>query len=56
MNQYCQLKSDGGDNSGMFVYVDGLVQNCSNSSALTMGLLQSCTKSSVWATALMYYA
>ena len=28
-------------------YIDGLVQDCSNSSALAMELLQSCTKSSV---------
>ena len=28
-------------------YFDGLVQDCSNSSALTMGLLQSCTKPSI---------
>ena len=28
-------------------YIDGLVQNCHNSSALAMELLQSCTKSSI---------
>ena len=28
-------------------YFDGLVQDCSNSSALAMELLQSCTKSSI---------
>ena len=28
--------------------IDGLVQDCSNSSALTMVLLQSCTKPSIW--------
>ena len=27
---------------------DGLVQDCSNSSALAMELLQSCTKPSIW--------
>ena len=29
-------------------HIDGLVQDCSNSSALAMELLQSCTKPSVW--------
>ena len=29
-------------------YIDGLAQDCSNSSALAMELLQSCTKSSTW--------
>ena len=29
------------------LYIDGLVQDCSNSSALAMELLQSCTKPSV---------
>ena len=29
-------------------YIDGLVQDCSNSSALAMELLQSCTKSSIY--------
>ena len=29
-------------------HIDGLVQDCSNSSALAMGLLQSCTKTSIW--------
>ena len=29
-------------------YMDGLVQHCSNSSALAMELLQSCTKQSIW--------
>ena len=28
-------------------YIDGLVQDCSNSSALAMGLLQSCTNPSI---------
>ena len=28
--------------------IDGLVQDCSNSSALTMELLQSCAKSSMY--------
>ena len=28
-------------------YIDGLVQDCSNSSALAMELLQSCTKPSI---------
>ena len=31
----------------LYVYIDGLVQDCSNSSALTMELLQSCTKTSI---------
>ena len=30
-------------------YIDGLVQDCSNSSALAMELLQSCTKPSIYA-------
>ena len=30
------------------VHIDGLVQDCSNSSALAMGLLQSYTKPTVW--------
>ena len=29
-------------------YIDGLVQDCSNSSALAMELLQSCTKPSIY--------
>ena len=29
--------------------IDGLVQDCSNSSAVAMELLQSCTKPSIWA-------
>ena len=29
-------------------YIDGLVQHCSNSSALAMELLQSCTKLSIY--------
>ena len=29
-------------------HIDGLVQDCSNSSALAMELLQSCTKPSIW--------
>ena len=29
-------------------YIDGLVQDCSNSSALAMELLQSCTEPSIW--------
>ena len=31
-----------------FQHFDGLVQDCSNSSALAMELLQSCTKASIW--------
>ena len=30
------------------VYIDGLVQDCGNSSALAMELLQSCTKLTIW--------
>ena len=30
-------------------YINGLVQDCSNSSALAMELLQSCTKPSIYA-------
>ena len=31
-----------------FVHFDGLMKDCSNSSALAMGLVQSCTKPSIW--------
>ena len=31
------------------IYIDGLVQDCSNSSALAMELLQPCTKQSIYA-------
>ena len=31
----------------MQVHIDGLVQNCGNSSALAMELLQSCTEPSI---------
>ena len=30
------------------IYVYGLVQDCSNSSALALELLQACTKPSIW--------
>ena len=30
------------------LHIDGLVQDCSNSSALTMELLQPCSKPSIW--------
>ena len=30
------------------LYIDGLVQNCSNSSVLAMALLHSCTQPSIW--------
>ena len=33
-----------------WVYVDGLAQDCSNSSASALELLQSCTKPSIWST------
>ena len=36
------------DDMKPMVHVDGLVQDCSNSSALAMELLQSCTKPSIW--------
>ena len=32
----------------VYVYVDGLVQACSNSSAIAMELLQSCLKPLIW--------
>ena len=32
----------------MHMYIDGLVQDCSNSSALAVELLQSCTKPSIY--------
>ena len=31
-----------------YIHITGLVQDCSNSSALAMELLQSCTKPSIW--------
>ena len=36
----------------IYMYIDDLVQNCSNSGALTMGLVQSCTKPSTWSLAI----
>ena len=43
------LRKPGLNMSGLLgVYIDGLVQDCSNSSALAMELLQSCTKPSIW--------
>ena len=33
---------------GLEGYIEGLVQDCSNSSALEMELLQSCTKPSIY--------
>ena len=38
--------------SGLVSYIDGLVQDCSNSSALAMELLQSYTKPSIWSSLL----
>ena len=35
-------------NHNMILRIDGLEQDCSNSSALTMELLQFCTKPSIW--------
>ena len=35
--------------TSIYAYIDGLVQDCSNSSALAMELLQSCTKPSIYA-------
>ena len=35
------------------VYIDGLVQHCSNSSALAMELLPYCTKPSIWISMIM---
>ena len=34
-------------NNGVY-YIDGLAQDCSNSSVLAMELLQSCTKTSIY--------
>ena len=31
----------------IFLHIDGLAQDCSNSIAIVMGLLQSCTKPSM---------
>ena len=36
-------------------YIDGLVQDCSNSSALALGLLQSCTQPSIWYGHVFYF-
>ena len=36
-------------------YIDGSVQDCSNSIANTLGLLQSCTKPSIWCITLVLY-
>ena len=38
------------------VYIDGLVQDCSNSNALAMELLQSCTKPSMYLLSVSAYA
>ena len=35
-------------------YIDGLVQDCSNSSASAVEFLQSCTKSLIWSLVLQY--
>ena len=44
----CHLTQNWLANSGFISnYIDGLVQDCSNSSALAMELLQSCTKPSI---------
>ena len=32
----------------LYIYIDGLVQDCSNSTANALELLQSCTKLSIW--------
>ena len=32
----------------LWCHIDGLVQDCSNSSVLAVDLLQSCTKLSIW--------
>ena len=32
----------------LIAYIDGLVEDCSNSRVLAMELLQSCTKPSIW--------
>ena len=39
---------DGSQNMDVMLYVNGLVQDCRNSSALAMELLQSCTKPSIY--------
>ena len=36
------------EDNGLSNYIDGLVQDCSNSSALVLELLQSCAKSLIW--------
>ena len=40
------------ENQYMYTHIDGLVQDCSNSSALAMELLQSCTKPSIYTSGL----
>ena len=43
------LKNDLIPNSELYIgYTDGLVQDCSNSSAIALELLQPCTKPSLW--------
>ena len=43
---YCEL----------LTHIDGLAQDCSNSSAIAMELLQSCTKPAIWFTVLFIWA
>ena len=48
---HCQSAWQAAVNQSMMLlslHVDGLVQDCSNSSALAMELLQSCSKPSMW--------
>ena len=49
-NSWCEIDAVMivGEPSNEVCYIDGLVQDCSNSSALAMELLQSYTKPSTW--------
>ena len=44
----CQMLGYQASRDLIIGYLDGLVQDCRNSSALAMELLQSCTKPSIW--------
>ena len=53
LNKYSILTFDG--LPWTEAHIDGLVQDCSNSSALAMELLPSCTKPSIYAYILFVY-
>ena len=48
-SNYCTLATPGDTGTKVYhVYIDGLVQDCSNTSANALELLQSCTKPSIY--------